>query len=204
MTLKVIGAGFGRTGTNSLKLALEKLCNCRCYHMFELIQDLGRLNHWQDALAGRPVAWDALFDGFGATVDWPSTAYWAELAVHYPDAKIILSLRDSDNWYKSISQTIFPRLQTAPPDEEPVGAWGRMVQSLIADGIFNREFDRESAVRVYEAHNARVIATVPPERLLVHEPGDGWEPLCKFLGVPIPDEDYPRTNSTDDFNSALR
>ena len=201
MALEVIGAGFGRTGTMSLKLALERIGFDPCYHMVEEMKHPEHDALWQDATDNKPVDWEALFDGYRAVVDWPAAAFWPDLASHYPQAKIILTTRDPDRWFKSISNTIFPTLLTEPGPNEPVTPGHRhMTRSLIAERIFEKRIDdREFVLDVYQRNSERVLREIPPSRLLQYQPGDGWEPLCEFFWVAVPDEPYPRANDTSEF-----
>lgn len=199
MTLRVVGAGFGRTGTSSLKVALEQLGFSKCHHMREVFGSARQVDGWLAASRGDDVDWDHLFEGFQASCDWPSSAYWERLAEHYPDSKVILSWRDPDAWYESTASTIY-RVESAIP------AWiswlvphvrraQEMVRRTVWGGTFDGRFeDREHALRVYRENEQRVRSKIPPERLLVFEAKDGWEPLCAFLGVPTPEEPYPHTN----------
>jgi len=206
MALQVIGAGFGRTGTLSLKLALEALGFGPCYHMLEVIRHPEQAAIWQRATRGEAVDWDALFAGYQSGVDWPLCAFWEPLAAHYPDARVILGERDPDSWFKSACDTIFQVLDQAP--EAAAGgqaSQGSMARELICARTFGgRHRDRDHAIAVYEAHRRRVIDGLPPERLLRFRAAEGWPPLCDFLGVPVPDVPYPRVNSTAEFGQLLR
>ncbi|NIP16143.1 MAG: sulfotransferase family protein [Pseudomonadales bacterium] len=205
MTLKVIGAGFGRTGTLSLKLALERLGLDKCYHMLEVVQNEGHAAAWLSAARGEFVDWDALFAGYQASVDWPSCNFWEAQLQHFPDAKVILTRRDPERWYDSVMNTIYPssvarREMAEPETREHVD----MVFEVIWDGLFDgRMDDKEHVIAVYEAHNQHVIDTLPPEKLLVFEASDGWQPLCDFLDLPVPEEPYPWVNSTEDFRARV-
>ncbi len=202
MTLQVVGAGVGRTGTTSLKAALEQLLGGRCYHMFEVLDHPGHVGVWSAAAAGDPVDWDALFDGFTAAVDWPVASFWPELTAMYPDALVLLSNRESPEvWWKSASATVFEvtRRPTPPGMEE----WRAMVDRAIGDRFTPDVHDRDAAIAAYERHNARVRAEVPVERLLEWQPGDGWEPICERLGLPVPDAPFPHANTTDEFQAML-
>ena len=201
MALNVIGAGFGRTGTNTLKLALEMLGLGPCYHMYEVVSRPDHIATWQRAAEGDLPDWEALFDGFSSGVDWPVSRYWRELSEHYPHAKIILSERDPEAWYKSIDKTIFDTWRADDvPDE--FAALRNMTRSLIHDGVFAGDIeDKDHVIEVFKKNGADVRAAFGPERLLVFDPNQGWEPLCEFLGVPVPAEDFPHTNTTKDFNA---
>lgn len=201
MSLEVIGAGFGRTGTLSLKLALEKLGYDRCYHMAEVGRNPEHVAVWQLATRGEPVDWQALYTGYRASVDWPSCNFWEIQLGQFPDARVILTERDPERWYESVMSTIYPsslqRLESEDPD---VRARAEMVFELIWEGTFHgRIEDREHAIDVYQAHNDYVKQHAPRDRLLVFEAAQGWEPLCRFLGCGVPDEPYPRVNSTREF-----
>jgi hypothetical protein len=199
--LRVIGAGFGRTGTFSLKTALDLVGVGPTYHMSEVFAHPEHVPIWQAAADGKPVDWDALFAGYHAAVDWPASAFYRQLMDYYPAAKVILTLRDPERWHESGRNTIFPDREM--PTEEPTPEqleWRRMAETALWNGIFDgKVWDREHAIDVFNRHAATVKATVPPDRLLVFEAGDGWEPLCAFLGVPVPDEPYPRLNDTASF-----
>ncbi len=195
MTLKVIGAGFGRTGTASLKLALEKLAGGRCYHMSEVVGTPGHVDLWLDAAAGKPD-WNAIFGAYNATVDFPAASYTMELAAAYPDAKILLSQRDAERWYASTQETIFSKTI----QELTAGTkWRRMLEATIDDHIGGDENDHDAVIAAYNAHNAAIREAFGPDRLTVYEPGDGWKPLCDMLGVPEPDEPFPHINSRAEF-----
>ena len=201
MALDIIGAGFGRTGTLSLKNALEQLGFNQCYHMMEVMNHPDHNGLWRAAGRGEAVDWEALFAGYKASVDWPSCNFWREQMQAFPAAKVILSLRDADSWYESIMNTIWKvsdmiRKADAPESRERTN----MVFELIWDGQFQRRLDDKAyVISVFEKHNQTVIDSVPKEKLLVYRPGDGWEPLCGFLGSPTPSTPYPKMNSTEDF-----
>ena len=201
MSLKVIGAGFGRTGTLSIKHALEELGFNKCYHMMELMNHQDHHAVWSRAHQGEAIDWDALFDGYQATVDWPSCNLWREQAEHFPDAKIILTLRDPDSWYDSVMNTIYASSVAGSKSEDPKSrAHSEWAFEIIWDRIFDgRLDDRQHTIDVFNRHNQSVIDEVPPERLLVFEAKMGWAPLCEFLEVPVPATDYPRINTTEKF-----
>jgi hypothetical protein len=202
MTLEIIGAGFGRTGTNSLKLALEQLGFGPCHHMFEVRDHPEQLAFWEAVTRGERPGWDRVFAGYRSQVDWPGAAVWRELADHFPDAKVILSLRDPQAWFESVQATIGPFMTTLRGTHTTPGMNDRaeMCHRLIAETIFGgRLNDRDHAIGVFEAHVAEVKATIPPDRLLVYETGSGWDPLCNGLGVPLPETPYPHSNTTAQF-----
>ena len=196
MTLAVIGAGFGRTGTLSMKAALEILGFGPCHHMMTVIDDPEQKRIWRAAAAtGGQPDWNEAYAGFRSAVDWPTAYYWRELSEYFPDAKMLLTIRSPESWYASMTKTVANALG-ASNDPASLGV------KLIGQGTFGGRFeDRAHAIAVYERHNAGVRAAFPPERLLVFQIGDGWEPLCRFLGVPIPDVSFPQTNSTEEFTA---
>jgi Sulfotransferase domain len=199
MELQVVGAGLGRTGTLSLKAALERLLGGRCYHMVEVFGHPEHAPVWQAAAEGKAVDWDVVLADYNATVDWPACALWRELADANPNAVILLSTRDSaQTWWKSASQTIFVGMDNMEAD--PVPGWRAMWDPIsarsMAPGFVT---DAEIAMADYEAHNARVRAEADPARLLEWQPGDGWEPLCARLDVPVPDEPFPHLNTSEEW-----
>lgn len=201
MNIKVIGAGLGRTGTMSLKGALEQLGFGPCYHMIEVIENPKYIDVWYDAAHGKPLDY-SVFDGFQSVVDWPAVAYWRELIDHYPDAKVILTTRSGESWYKSVTETIFGRMTMPLPADTPQERRRHraMTQKTVLENTFRGRFlDKDYAIGVYEKHNADVRATVAPSRLLDYQLKDGWEPLCRFLGVPVPAEPMPHLNDTASF-----
>lgn len=195
MPLRVIGAGLGRTGTLSLKLALEQLGLGPCYHMMEVRAVPERLEHWNRIAAGENVDWEEVFAGFQSTVDWPACNYWRELVARYPDAKVILSLRDPDSWFRSTQATIFSDAVQggAPPS----------VVKILTDVVGKDLHDRERCIAAFERHNTAVREGVPEGKLLVFDAKQGWAPLCAFLGVPVPDAPFPSVNTTDDFRKMI-
>jgi hypothetical protein len=206
MALQVVGSGLGRTGTKSLKEALELLLGAPCYHMMECFGRPEDPSRWHEAMRGEPVDWDDLFDGFAATVDWPSAACWKELAAAYPDALILHSERPADEWFRSADATILegfkvPREEWPAPGEN---AWWDMAIAMFEDRFTPDFLDRDAAVAAVEAWNADVRATAPADRLLIWPTGAGWEPICEALGVPVPDEPFPHTNTTAEFRQRSR
>ncbi len=201
MALSIVGAGFGRTGTNSLKLALEQLGFGPCHHMFEVRDNPGQLPYWQAAARGETPDWDAVFAGYGSCVDWPSARYWREIAAHYPDARVVLSVRPEEKWIESVHSTIYPAMIDRS-DRIPVATRERrdMAYEIIVEQTFGgRLDDAEHAMAVFRAHTDEVRAAIAPGRLLVYDVAEGWEPLCGFLKVAVPEAPFPRTNSTAEF-----
>lgn len=189
--VNVIGAGLGRTGTTSLKLALERLLNGRCYHMAEMFARPNDIPIWLAASEGVNITidWPEFFRDFVATVDWPGAAFWPELHYAFPESVVLLSTRSStDEWYESARATIF--------DGTPE------LNRTIYTNMFARDWDDPAgAKRAYERHNAVVRAVVEPSRLVDWQPGDGWEPICEALALPVPDEPFPHVNNTADFRA---
>jgi len=203
MTLKVIGSGLGRTGTLSLKLALEHLGFGPCYHMTEMMANVRRnLPLWIDAVRGRPD-WASILDGYSSAVDHPTAFYWKELLAQWPEAKIIHTTRDPDGWFDSVHSTIYSPAHRAGagPDAGPIGEFvDGTIYSHYGAGIDDRAY----MTARFRAWDADVQASAPAGRLLVFRAQDGWEPLCAFLGVPVPAIPYPRVNSKEEMNAANR
>lgn len=198
MELRVVGAGLGRTGTHSLKLALEHLLGAPCHHMIELMGDPRQRPRWEAALDGRPD-WPATYDGYAATVDWPGVAFWRELVAANPGALVLLSRRESaEAWWRSAERTIFSPFNG---DDAAINPENRaFVLALFArNGI--DPGDRGSAMAAYGAHLDAVRAEVPAGRLVEWAAGDGWPPLCAALGLPVPDDPFPHVNTTEEFQA---
>ena len=194
MGLKIIGAGFGRTGTESMKRALDMIGFGPCYHMLEVLGRPKRSQTWVDIAHGRQKPdWDAVFEGYQATVDWPAAYFWKEIASHFPEAKILLTVRSVDSWYNSMDTTILKVLRPAE-DPETVG------HAVVKHAQFQNDLSRENVIRTFEAHYDDVRRSVSSERLLVYELGSGWEPLCAFLGCDVPDAPFPRGNDAEEFH----
>lgn len=216
--MKVVGVGFGRTGTASLSEALEQLGFGPCYHMFKVIEQPARMRHWIAAAQGGATDWDEVFAGFESTVDWPAAAFWREIAAHHPQAKIILTVRDPERWYDSAARTIFKQALREPGPVQRVAfgvltkvspgfrAFIRMTDSVILTRVFGgRLRDRSAAVEVFRTHIVDVRAEIAADRLLVYDVADGWAPLCAFLGVPAPpDTPFPRGNDAATFEQEDR
>lgn len=222
-TLRIIGAGLGRTGTLSLHAALERLGFAPCEHMTNCFAHPERFALWLEAVrrkrAGEAIDWRPLFDGYRATVDWPGAYFWRELVAAHPTAKVVLTVRDPDRWYASAEKTIFAATQarTANPAarllygligllDPPAGNGFRTVQETVWSGTFNGEFaQRDRALQLFAEHNVAVQEAVPSERLLVFDVKQGWGPLCAFLGVPEPvAEPFPHVNDAADFDRRQR
>lgn len=212
--MKVIGVGMGRTGTGSLRAAIEQLGYAPCYHMFEVVEQPHRIGHWQSAADGAPD-WREVFDGYQSAVDFPAAVFWREIAEYYPAAKVILTVRDPQAWYDSAAKTIFRQaikaecrplpgraalglLARLSPD---FGAFTRMADEVIVQRMFGGSVSgRQHAIEVFNRHTREVISTIAPGRLLVYDVSDGWPPLCEFLGAPVPRVPFPRGNGQASFH----
>ena len=198
MALKVIGSGLGRTGTLSTKLALEQLGFVRCHHMAEVFMNPEQVPLGIAAGEGKPD-WDAIFGKYQAMVDHPGCAYWRELMDFYPDAKVLHTVRDPDKWFDSTQATIFNPDRPAPPEGTPLATFFGQLSAFYGGDMHDRAFMTD----FFRRHTEAVLAGVPRERLLVFNVAEGWEPLCAFLGVPVPDSPYPRENSTEQFQARV-
>ncbi|MDR7273693.1 sulfotransferase family protein [Catenuloplanes atrovinosus] len=218
--MRVIGVGFGRTGTASLRVALERLGYGPCYHMFSVLAEPARARGWLAAAKAVEAAdgavdppWEEIFDGYDSTLDWPGVAFWRELVEAYPDARVILTVRDPYRWHQSMDETILRALRNSRspvlgrlmqfgarlrPD---LGAFWEMIDRVVVRRSFGGDVGGgpERFVRMFDEHSAEVIAAVPAERLLVFEVADGWKPLCDFLGTTAPDEPFPHVNERAEF-----
>jgi Sulfotransferase domain len=197
MTLKVIGAGFGRTGTESMKTALEMLGFGPCHHMVEVLPSEEQVAFWKQAIHEATPDWKFAYRDYQSAVDWPTAYYWRQLSEYYPQAKILLTVRDPEAWFNSFSKTILPMVQHSEDKES-------MATTLIRAGVFKGNLeDPEHMIAIYKEHIETVQATIPPERLLTYTTGSGWAPLCEFLGVPVPEEDYPSMNQQQGFKEKI-
>ncbi len=197
--MKVIGAGLGRTGTYSLKAALERLGFGPCYHMESVLHDMPlRVPHWNDALAGKSD-WAAIYDGFNSAVDWPTASFYRELSAAWPEARFILSTRSPESWAASYGSTIAKLVADRANAPEPMQAWLDMVHSVTARCAVHDNMPEAALAQAFMAHAAAVKAAIPAERLLVFQVKEGWAPLCAFLGVEAPNEPFPRTNDRSEF-----
>lgn len=205
--LEVFGAGAGRTGTLSLKKALERLGFGPCHHMLHLLERPEEMPLWEDAAAGRPTDWTRVYAGYRSSVDWPGARWWREITTTFPKAKVILTLRDPESWYDSVTNSTFKAaMRQPPPDASPdFERLRRLSIDIVWEGVFGGRFtDKDHALRVYREHNEAVQREIPADRLLVFEVSQGWQPLCDFLGVPVPDEPFPRSNDRAQFASTMR
>jgi hypothetical protein len=212
MAIKVIGTGLGRTGTHSLKMALEQLGFGKCYHMVELLNNPAGLRHFEEAERGEDTNWDALFQGYLSAVDYPVARYYKPLLTKYPDAKVVHTTRDPEAWYESCRNTIF---WASKPDA------GRILKMMIRmpfsstirkrlpvlkynGRLIDLEFgndlnNKAEIIKRFKQRDEEIERTVPKERLLKFNVKEGWEPLCRFLGVAVPSTSFPKSNSTEEF-----
>jgi hypothetical protein len=193
VALEVIGSGLGRTGTKSLQSALNILGVGPCHHMVEVLGHPETMALWIEAGAGRPD-WEAIFTGYRSVVDYPGARYWREIAAHYPAAKVIHSVRDPDKWFESTQATIF---SADSPANRP-GPFRDFFESFGGE-IIPHLHDRSFMTDYFRRHTEEVKRSIPPERLLVYEVGEGWAPLCEFLNLPVPDAPFPSENSRAEF-----
>ena len=200
MALKVVGSGLGRTGTKSMQTALNMLGFGPCHHMVEVFGHPESMQLWIDAAEGRPD-WDAIFKDYQSMVDYPGAAHWQAIADYYPDAKVLHTVRDPDQWFESTQATIFSPRSPATGTQE--GVPGRFFASFM--GPFREHLhDRAFMTDHFRRHTEAVKAAIAPERLLIYEVGEGWDRLCAFLGVPVPAEPYPSENSRESFQARIR
>ncbi|MCB0726151.1 MAG: sulfotransferase [Ignavibacteria bacterium] len=212
MSLKIIGSGLGRTGTFSLKLALEILGFGKCYHMTELYQNPSGVKFFNDAEKGENVEWDKLFNGYNSAVDYPVARYYKKISTYYPDAKIIHTIRDPEEWYKSASATIFPAgnpfsrniLKLAVHLPFSIQAMKRIPVLMYNRKLSQLEFgkdlkNKDKVISEFNFHTEDVIRTIPKDKLLVFDVRSGWLPLCEFLDVSVPEVPFPVSNSREEF-----
>lgn len=202
MALQIIGSGFGRTGTLSLKTALEMLGFGPTHHMEEIFHNPAQVAFWQDVAAGKPLDCDGAFAGYTSQVDWPGAHVWRALAAHYPQAKVIHSRRPDDKWWGSFSTTIGKLMSVyhGLPMPPHIRAMMDAMQLLICEQTFHGQWaNKDKALAAYHQREAEVRAAIPADRLLVFDVAEGWGPLCAFLKVPVPDEPFPNRNQKVDF-----
>lgn len=201
MALKVIGSGFGRTGTMSMKLALEHLGLGPCHHMIEVMENPAQLPFWKAAAAGEKIDWNEVFAEYSSQVDWPGAHVWAETSAAFPDARVIHTERPEDAWWNSFDGTIgkffasYSKLNL-PAHVEDIF---ETMNNWLMKETFDDFTDRDSAVAAYRRNNQRVRDTIPADRLLVFHVADGWNPLCEFLELPVPDTPFPHSHPKQEF-----
>jgi hypothetical protein len=205
MSLRVIGAGWPRTGTTSLKIALEKLLSSRCYHMYDLFADLGhQTGIWERALAGDMSGVHEAMCGYGAALDWPASFFWPELLTANPDAIVLLSVRDQQAWWRSMSATVVPISEDERDFPGDDGRYRPMMTELMrrATGAPDWSY-QDQAIAAYERNTAEVRAKCPAGRLVEWKLGDGYGPICAALGIPEPDTPFPWVNTATQFNERV-
>lgn len=194
MTLKVIGAGYPRTGTSSLKGALEQLGFGRCHHMREIIMDPASAGRWVQAADGHPD-WEAIFEGYQSCTDAPGCSFWRQLADYYPDAKVLLSVRDPNDWFDSTQATVFSEQMLGSPSKSPLA---KFFAKCVTTEFGERIHDRDFMLARFERRKQEVMAAFPSDRLLVYDVREGWATLCAWLGVPVPESAFPHANSREE------
>lgn len=194
MSLRIIGAGVSRTGTRSLKLALNKLLRLNCYHMTDVLEIPDHVRRWHAALGDCRQDWGTFLAGYEAAVDRPAAAFWRELSAAFPDALVILTVRDPVSWWESVNATIFQALARTRGTR-----WQAMMLTLLQKRFCARWWNRDQCMAALEAHNEMVRAAVPADRLLVWKVDEGWQPLCNMLGVRVPLDSFPHVNTRADF-----
>ena len=201
MSIKILGAGFGRTGTNSLKVALEILGLGPCYHMFETGKNPVHIHIWNKAICGEAVDWNKLYSGYQSAVDWPTISFIPQLLEAFPRAKVILTRRDSEEWYESARNTIFEAMLSGDKNPDLEGrARTKMSRKLIIENTFSGRYDdKKHCIEVYDRHIQNIRELVNPNDLLEYNINDGWEVLCDFLNVPVPINSFPSTNDRKSF-----
>lgn len=199
MTLQVVGVGVGRTGTRSLKVALERLLRAPCYHMDEVLVNPQHVPLWEQALSGQPVDWEEIYSGYAATVDWPGAAFWPELTSRYPDALVILSQRDATKWWNSARETFVELMLYEQPSDPLARKRSEMAYRLITSKFCSELADAEMMLAAYKKHIREVRDAIDSTRLIVWEPGDGWTPIADALDLPEPIEEFPHLNTKDYF-----
>lgn len=215
--MKIIGVGFGRTGTYSTFTALNEL-GYNCYHMFEVLENPANkthLNFWHRVAHAEPGSqhnWLEVFGNYDATVDNPACCVWRELVEYYPDAKVILTLhpKGPEAWYRSTINTIYKTATLwqfkvlafyIPKMRKMVQMCSRLIWHRSHKGTMS---DREKAIARYEEHIEEIKAAIPEDRLLIFSADQGWEPLCDFLDKTAPNTDFPNVNDTAEFQGFLK
>jgi len=187
-----------------LKTALEHLLDGPCYHMLEVFAHPEHVAVWHAAARGEDVDWPSLFEGYKAAVDWPASAFWRPLSEQWPEAPVVLSTRDSEGWWRSADNTIFTAFRAAADStDDGMDEWTAMVTDLFANTFTENFLDHDAAIAAFEAHNDAVRQAVPADRFVEWHPGDGWQPLCDALGLPVPDMDFPHVNTTQEFRNNM-
>lgn len=199
MSLNLIGAGVGRTGTYSLKLAINQIGLGPCHHMEEVLHNMPeQVPLWSAAASGQPD-WSRIYFGYKSSVDWPTACFFRDLVKEYSTAKFVLTVRDPERWADSFSATIYKLLESIDQAPQEKRAWLKMASEVIAKTGFPLGLDRDELIQAFISHNKAVKEAIPANRLLEFEVKDGWQPLCDFLEAPVPTADFPRTNHREEF-----
>lgn len=199
MAISIIGVGVGRTGTYSLRMGINQLGFGPCHHMEEVLKNMDvQVPLWSEALQGN-ANWSSIYKGFESAVDWPTAGFFRDLIKEYPKAKFILTERNPENWADSFGSTIYKLIEGKDKAPEKMRDWLEMANAVITKTGFPQGLDREGLINGFIAHNKAVRETIPEEQLLVFQVKEGWEPLCKFLKVPVREEPFPRTNNREEF-----
>jgi len=195
--MKVIGAGFSRTGTMSFKYALEQLGYQKCYHMHSVFMNPDHLEYWYKAFEQEKFDWELVFEDCQATSDFPACLFWKQLLDEYPDAKVILTIRDAEKWYASMKNTIYEAIYSNQDNLDPILSF---VKDKVFEELFEGQFEnKDKTIQKFDALNNEIIKTLPNEKLLVYNVKEGWQPICQFLNHAIPESDFPNKNSTKQF-----
>jgi hypothetical protein len=199
--LEILGAGFGRTGTNSLKIALERLGFGPCYHMYEITKNPGHISFWNAAASNSPVEWISFFKSYKATVDWPASAFVPQIYKAFKSSKVIITVRNPEEWYQSANNTIFHTMANWEANENPeTRDRMKMAKKIILDGVFWGKHDNKNhCIGIFNKHINEISNVVPKDNLLIFDVSEGWVPLCEFLKVEIPNEAFPYTNTRASF-----
>lgn len=195
MTLQVVGVGVGRTGTLSLKVALERLLDAPCYHMDEVLVNPQHVPVWERAINGQPIDWEEIYSGYAATVDWPGAAFWPELTSRYSGAVVILSRRDASKWWNSARETFIELMLHERYSDPLARERSDMAYRLLTSRFCPNLADAEMMLAAYEKHIRAVREAIDTTRLVVWEPREGWSPIAEALGLPVPDEKFPHLNT---------
>jgi hypothetical protein len=199
MTMQIFGAGVGRTGTYSLKLAINQLGLGPCHHMDEVLHNMSAQVPLWSAAVGEHADWSQIYDGFNSAVDWPTAGFFRELIEAYPSAKFVLTQRDPERWADSFGATIYKLLAGKDQGPPEMKSWLDMAERVIAKTGFPAGLNHDGLVSAFVAHNEAVKATIPADQLFVYQVKEGWGPLCSFLNLPEPAEAFPRTNDRAEF-----
>lgn len=200
--MRLINAGFGRTGTTSLKAALEELGYGPVFHSTHLIQSKDGLDYWEAAVRWEDVDWAEFFKGYDVA-DWPTGLFYREIISAHPDAKVMITVRDPEGWYKSIHGQLSKLMKIHLPFKK-FKRFKALMKEYAFEKLFEGNFDDQShMIQFFETYTQSVIDFVGEENLLVYDVRQGWEPLCEFLGEPVPDKPFPRLNTQESIKDIL-